>query len=115
MSYIVGTSFSAEKSVLFSLSYIFGIGSYRSRILCNKSGIGLDCRFCDIDYDQIRILENLIEASSFRLGQSLEKYQIERIRRFYGIMCYRGLRHKRGLPVRGQRTHTNAKRRSTVK
>lgn len=115
MSYIVGTSFSAEKSVFFSLSYIYGIGSYRSKILCNKSGFGLDCRFCDIDSNQVRILENLIELSTYRWGQDLDKFQKERIRRLHSIMCYKGLRHKRGLPVRGQRTHTNSKRRPILK
>lgn len=114
MSYIVGTSFSAQKRVVFSLSYIYGIGKQRSRILCNKSGFGLDCRFCDLDFSQIRLLESLIEVS-FRWGQDLEKLQKERIRRLYSIACYRGIRHKRGLPVRGQRTHTNAKRRPYVK
>lgn len=114
MSYIVGTSFSTEKSVFFSLSYLYGIGRYRSRILCNKSGFGLDCRFRDLDFNQIKVLDNLIEVS-FCWGQDLEKFQKERIRRLYSILCYRGSRHKRGLPVRGQRTHTNAKRRPILK
>lgn len=115
MSYIVGTSFSTEKKIHFSLSYIYGIGSYRSKILCNKCGFGLDCRFCDIDLNQIKMLENLIEISEFKYGQGLEKFQKERIQRLYSIMCYRGLRHKRGLPVRGQRTHTNSKLRPILK
>ena len=110
MSYIVGTSFSAEKNVFFSLSYVYGIGKHRSKILCNKSGFGLDCRFCDVDFNQIKLLENLIEMS-YRWGQDLEKYQKDRIGRLYSISCYKGLRHKRGLPVRGQRTHTNSRRR----
>jgi len=114
MSYIVGTSFSSEKSVFFSLPYLYGIGRYRSKILCNKLGFGLDCCFHDLDFTQVRLLENLIEVS-FRCGQDLEKFQKGRIQRLYSILCYRGLRHKRGLPVRGQRTHTNAKRRLPFK
>lgn len=111
MSYIVGTSLSREKTVVFSLCGIYGIGKNLSKLVCDKSGLSPDCYLKDLNNVQIKMVENAIEMLPNLWGKDLLRFQKDRIYRLYSISCYRGFRHRKGLPVRGQRTHTNSKRR----
>lgn len=114
MSFIVGTPLPKDLILIYSFSHIYGIGLYHSKITCKKAGFGLDSRGKDISYNQAKILEKIAENLPLALGQDLRRFEKERIYRLCDILSYRGLRHRKGLPVRGQRTHTNSKRRSTL-
>ena len=115
MPYIIGTPIPEDKVLVQSLCGVYGLGLSQSKILCKKAGFGSDCRGSDITFLKGKILENLAEATSLPLGSDLRRFQNDRIRRLCSISTYRGLRHKKGLPVRGQRTHTNAKKRPSLK
>nr|YP_011008089.1 ribosomal protein S13 [Dictyotopsis propagulifera]WBP69955.1 ribosomal protein S13 [Dictyotopsis propagulifera] len=114
MSYIVGTYIFPQKAILFSLCKIYGINLSKSKAFCKKIGLGLDCKSSDLTIFQVKRLENLIESSSILLNDDLRRFNKEKIYRLYSILSYRGLRHRKGLPVRGQRTHTNSKRRPVI-
>nr|QWK44960.1 ribosomal protein S13 [Protohalopteris sp.] len=111
MSFIIGTLLPSDLILIYSYAYIYGIGLYHSRIICKKVGFGLDSRGKDVNYTQAKALEKISENFGLVLGQDLRRFEKERIHRLCRIMSYRGLRHRKGLPVRGQRTHTNSKRR----
>jgi len=112
MSFIVGTPLPKDLVLIYSLTHIYGIGLYQSKIICKKAGFGLDSRGKDINYIQAKNLEKIIYNLSLVLSQDLRRFKKEKIYRLCDIFSYRGLRHRKGLPVRGQRTHTNSKRRS---
>lgn len=112
MSYIVGTSLPNHKTLIYSLTYVYGVGLYTSKSICKKAGLGLDCKMNDISSRQVLVLETLIESSNVMVGSALQRFNNDRIRHLCEIVSYRGFRHRKGLPVRGQRTHTNSKRRS---
>lgn len=114
MSFIVGTPLPKDLILIYSFTHIYGIGLCQSKIICKKAGFGLDSRGKDIKYTQAKILEKIIDNTSLILGQDLRRFQKERIYRLCDIFSYKGLRHRKGLPVRGQRTHTNSKRRPAV-
>lgn len=111
MSYIVGTSFPKEKLLTQILSGILGLGLYQITKVCRKAGLGPDCRAKDLTVSQWSALEKIVESLGAPTGVNLQRFRRDRVKRLCSIVSYRGLRHRRGLPVRGQRTHTNAKRR----
>nr|YP_009073523.1 ribosomal protein S13 [Scytosiphon lomentaria]AIQ78527.1 ribosomal protein S13 [Scytosiphon lomentaria] len=115
MPYIIGTPIPEEKVLVQSLSHIYGIGLYQSKILCKKAGFGSDSRGKDVSFPKGKILENLAEGTSLPLGADLRRFQNDKIRRLCALSTYRGSRHRKGLPVRGQRTHTNSKKRPIPK
>ena len=110
MARIAGVNIPTNKRVEVALTYIHGIGRTKAREICDKVGIPTERRVFDLlDADVIRIRE-VIDADYLVEGD-LRRETAMNIKRMMDLGCYRGLRHRRGLPVRGQRTHTNARTR----
>nr|YP_010156459.1 ribosomal protein S13 [Laminaria rodriguezii]QQY84972.1 ribosomal protein S13 [Laminaria rodriguezii] len=115
MPFIIGTSIPEDKVLVQAVSHIYGIGLSQSKILCKKAGFGSDSRGSHVTFVKGKNLENLAEATPLPLGADLRRFKNDKIRRLCVLSTYRGLRHRKGLPVRGQRTHTNAKKRPLLK
>jgi small subunit ribosomal protein S13 len=99
-----------EKRVEIGLTYIFGIGRTRSNEILGKTGINPDTRVRDLTDDEIAKLRDTIEKG-YTVEGDLRREVALNIKRLTEIRCYRGIRHRMGLPVRGQRTKTNARTR----
>ena len=110
MARIAGVNIPTNKRVEIALTYIFGIGPTKAREICQKVGIPLERRVNQLaDADVIRIRE--VIDKDYWVEGDLRREVAMNIKRLMDMGCYRGLRHRRGLPVRGQRTHTNARTR----
>jgi len=109
MIYILETKLLENKSVYFSLTKIFGIGRFNSFLICKKLGLSYNCRLSKLTPDQILKLIKFIENLSLLINSNLKKSKIILAKKLVQIKAYKGIRKLRGLPVRGQRTHTNAK------
>lgn len=107
MLYILGVNIPNNKSVKIALTYIYGIGKKRSNIICNKQHIMDATRVNTLSDAQINNLTK--EIKTYIIETDLKKLRRENIKRFIDIGSYKGFRHSAGLPVRGQRTHTNAR------
>jgi small subunit ribosomal protein S13 len=114
MARIAGVDLPRNKRVEIALTYIFGIGRTSARRILDKSGIGLALRTDDLTDDQVQSIRTVIEGE-FQVEGDLRRDVQMNIKRLMDLGCYRGLRHRRGLPVRGQRTHTNARTRKGPK
>ena len=114
MARIEGVNLPANKRVEYSLPYIFGIGLARSQDILAKLGISLDTRVKDLSDAEIAAIQKEI-TDNYKVEGELRKEITLNIKRLQEISSYRGLRHKRGLPVRGQRTKTNARTRKGPK
>ena len=110
MARLVGVDLPREKRVEIALTYIFGIGRTRAQETLKNTGISSEVRVKDLDDEQLVKLRDHIEAN-YRTEGDLRREVAADIRRKVEIGCYQGLRHRRGMPVRGQRTHTNARTR----
>jgi small subunit ribosomal protein S13 len=110
MARLEGVDIPDHKRAEVSLTYIYGIGFTRARSLLYRAGIPFDKKMGDLDDQETTALRTLLEEEGVVEGD-LRKEVALNIRRLMEIGCYRGLRHRRGLPVRGQRTHTNARTR----
>lgn len=110
MARIAGVDLPREKRVEVALTYIFGIGLSRSREILSATGVNKDTRVRDLAEDEIVRLRDYIEKN-LKIEGDLRREISQNIKRLMEIGSYRGLRHRRGLPVRGQRTHTNARTR----
>ena len=110
MARFEGVDIPDRKRAEVSLTYIYGIGATRARSLLHRAGIDFGKRMGDLDDQEITALRSLLDEERAVEGD-LRKEVAMNIRRLMEIGCYRGLRHRRGLPVRGQRTHTNARSR----
>ena len=110
MARIEGVDLPNEKRSEIALTYIYGIGRSRARSLLYRAGIDFGKKMGDLNDDEITNLRKLLEEEGAVEGD-LRKEVSMNIRRLMEIGCYRGLRHRRGLPVRGQRTRTNARTR----
>lgn len=110
MARFEGVDIPDNKRAEVSLTYLFGIGVARSRSLLFRAGIDFGKRMGDLDDHEITALRMLLEEERAVEGD-LRKEIAMNVRRLMEIGCYRGVRHRRGLPVRGQRTHTNARSR----
>jgi small subunit ribosomal protein S13 len=108
MARLVGVDLPRDKRVEVALTYIFGIGRTRSLQTLAETGINPDTRVRDLTDDDLVKLRDWIEAT-YRVEGDLRREVASDIRRKIEIGCYQGIRHRRGLPVRGQRTHTNAR------
>jgi len=107
---IEGVNLPLNKRVEYGLTYIFGVGVTSSRDILNKLKINFDTRIKDLNDQEIASIQKEL-SSSYMIEGALRKKVYENISRLRDIKCYRGDRHKRGLPVRGQRTKTNARTR----
>ena len=99
-----------NKHVDIALTYIYGIGRSSAVEICEKTGVDSERRITDLSAEEVNELRKVIE-SDYRVEGRLRTEISLNIKRLMDIGCYRGLRHRRGLPVRGQRTHTNARTR----
>jgi len=107
---IAGVNIPANKRVTISLRYIYGIGPAKAQEICEKLSIPDDRRVNQLSDDEVLKIRELIDRE-FRVEGDLRRETAMNIKRLMDLGCYRGLRHRRGLPVRGQRTHTNARTR----
>ena len=114
MARLAGVDLPRDKRKEVALTYIYGIGPTRSAELLEKSGISPDLRTKDLTDEQLTVLRDLIE-NSWKVEGDLRRQVQADIRRKIEIGSYQGLRHRRGLPVRGQRTKTNARTRKGPK
>jgi len=110
MARIAGVDLPRNKRAVIALQYIYGVGPTRARKLLAAVGVSEDTRTFDLSEDDVSRLRREIEQS-FKVEGALRTEVSMNIKRLMDIGCYRGLRHRRGLPVRGQRTHTNARTR----
>lgn len=110
MARIEGVNLPSSKRIEHALPYIYGIGLKTSQIILKKLGINPDMRVKDLDNDTVAAIQKEISAN-YRVEGELRKEITLNIKRLQEIGSYRGLRHKKGLPVRGQRTKTNARTR----
>ncbi len=114
MPRIVGVDLPREKRVDVALTYLYGIGKFQSVKILTQAGIDLTTRAKDLTDDQI-IKINGILSQNYKVEGDLRRDISQNIRRLIDIGAYRGTRHRRGLPVRGQRTHTNGRTRKGPK
>ncbi len=110
MARIAGVDLPREKRVEIGLTYIFGIGLTTSKLILRETGIGPDTRVRDLTEEEVVRLREFIDRN-LKIEGDLRREVSQNIKRLMEIGCYRGLRHRKGLPVRGQRTHTNARTR----
>ncbi len=109
MARIVGVELPQNKRVEIGLTYVYGIGRTTSQKLLTNAGIDWDTRVKDLTGDQENAIREAITDSAILVEGDLRKLVTLNIKRLVEINCYRGIRHRRSLPVRGQRTHTNAR------
>ena len=114
MARIAGVDLPPAKRVVISLQYIYGIGNKSAQDIVTKAGIDLATRTKDLTEEQTRAIREIIEAD-YKVEGDLRREVTMNIKRLMDLGCYRGLRHRKGLPVRGQRTHTNARTRKGPK
>lgn len=110
MARIAGVDLPREKRVEVGLTYIYGIGPSRAREILSATGVNPDTRVRNLTEEEVVRLREFIDKN-YKVEGDLRRDVSQDIKRLMEIGCYRGLRHRRGLPVRGQRTHTNARTR----
>ena len=110
MARVAGVDLPPNKRAEIGLTYIYGIGRPRSNSVLKEAGVNLDTRVRDLNEEELSRIRAILEAQGEIEGDLRKRVQMD-IKRLMDIGCYRGLRHRRALPVRGQRTHTNARTR----
>lgn len=110
MARFAGVELPQNKKVEISLRYIYGIGPTKANLICNKLSIDKAKRLKDLTDDEVRKVQEEIEKNHVVEGD-LRRIEGFNVKRLIEINCYRGMRHRKGLPVRGQRTRTNARTR----
>ncbi len=108
MARIAGVNIPTNKRVPIALTYVFGIGRTRAVQICQKAGIDMALRVNQLSDDEVSRVRDIIDQD-FVVEGDLRREASMNIKRLMDLGCYRGLRHRKGLPVRGQRTHTNAR------
>ena len=114
MARIAGVDIPREKRLEVALTYIYGVGPTMSRGICERTGVDADTRVRDLTDEEVTRLRNDIDAH-LRVEGDLRRDVAQDIKRKMEINCYQGVRHRKGLPVHGQRTHTNARTRKGPK
>lgn len=109
MARIAGVDIPREKRVVISLTYVYGIGKSRAQEILKNAGISEDVRVKDLTEEEIGKIRK--EVDKYKVEGDLRRETALNIKRLMEIGCYRGIRHRKGLPVRGQRTKTNARTR----
>ncbi len=110
MTRIAGVDLPKRKRIEIALSYIYGIGRSNSRKILQMAGVELDTKSDQLSEEEVTKIRKIIDES-FRVEGDLRREVSMNIKRLMDMGCYRGLRHRKGLPARGQRTHTNARTR----
>ncbi|MCB9716815.1 MAG: 30S ribosomal protein S13 [Myxococcales bacterium] len=114
MARIAGVDLPRNKRIEVALTYIYGVGRVTASKILTESGVGPSVRTDDLTDEQVSAIRQVIEQS-YRVEGDLRRDVQMSVKRLMDLGCYRGLRHRRGLPVRGQRTHTNARTRKGPK
>ena len=114
MPRLLGVDIPNDRKIVISLTYLYGVGSHTARELCNKAGIDQNRKAHDLSDEEVSRLGTILERDYTCEGPLRRQLQ-QNINRLRDIRCYRGLRHRAGLPVRGQRTRTNARTRKGPK
>lgn len=109
MLYLLETNLPDQKSVLFALMKVHGLGKNAALLICKKMGFSKNLKVKNLNQEQIAELLEFIDSLNLLLNNELKKLEFIILRKFVNIKSYRGLRRIKGLPIRGQRTHTNAK------
>jgi small subunit ribosomal protein S13 len=109
MVFLYESKLPENKSVHFGLVSIYGIGKSRSLLICKKAGLSLNLKIKDLSSSQINQISKIVESSNYVLSNDLKRLLLLSKQRLIAIKSYKGLRRKKGFPVRGQRTHTNAR------
>ena len=110
MARISGVNIPSGKRVEIALTYVFGIGSTRAKKICKEAKLDPSKRVNSLTEDELSVIRDIIEKK-FVVEGDLRRDNSINLKRLIDLGCYRGLRHRKGLPVRGQRTHTNARTR----
>ena len=110
MARIAGVNLPSNKQVGIALTYIFGIGRSTAKLICEKASVPTDRRVNELGDDEMLRIREIIDKE-YEVEGDLRREVAMNIKRLMDLGCYRGLRHRRGMPVRGQRTHTNARTR----
>ncbi|HEX3101595.1 MAG TPA: 30S ribosomal protein S13 [Pyrinomonadaceae bacterium] len=110
MARVAGVDLPPNKRAQIGMTYIYGIGKSRATAILEQAGIDINQRIKDLDEDQLNKIRTILDTEGDIEGDLRKRVQMD-IKRLMDIGCYRGLRHRRGLPVRGQRTSTNARTR----
>jgi small subunit ribosomal protein S13 len=111
MARVAGVDLPRNKRMEIALTYLFGVGKTKSREILTAAGVSLDKRSDDLDDNETRRIREVIEQMQLKIEGDLRREISLNIKRLMDLGCYRGLRHRKGLPARGQRTHTNARTR----
>jgi small subunit ribosomal protein S13 len=114
MPRLMGVDIPNDKQIIYSLQYLYGVGEHVARELCNKAGVEHNRLARDLSEEELFRMANLLERD-YTVEGPLRRLVGQNITRLKDIKCYRGLRHRLGLPVRGQRTKTNARTRKGPK
>jgi small subunit ribosomal protein S13 len=110
MARVAGVDLPPNKRAEIGLTYIYGVGRSRATSILGEAAVNVDTRIRDLNEDELSRIRAILEAQGEIEGDLRKRIQMD-IKRLMDIGCYRGLRHRRSLPVRGQRTHTNARTR----
>ena len=111
MPRILGVDIPNNKKLVYSIQYIYGIGPKRAGIVLEQTGLDPDMRANDLNEEQINVIMAKINELKYQVEGDLRREITGNLKRLQAIGCYRGLRHRRSLPVRGQRTKTNSRTR----
>ena len=114
MARIAGVDIPKDKQAIIALTYIYGVGSTSSRSILKKAQVGEEVRMKDLTEEEVTRIRSVIDKE-YEVEGDLRRSVTMNIKRLMDIGAYRGLRHRKGLPVRGQRTHTNARTRKGPK
>lgn len=114
MARVAGVDLPPQKRIQIGLTYVYGIGKSRATAILNDADVSVDAKIKDLSEEELQRIRNLIDEQGGVEGDLRKQRQMD-IKRLMDIGCYRGLRHRRGLPVRGQRTSTNARTRKGPK
>ena len=110
MARVAGVNIPSQKRVEIGLTYIYGIGRKTAGEICAKAGVSVERRVQDLTDAEVLRIREMVDRE-YKVEGDLRREVAMNIKRLMDLGCYRGLRHRRGLPVRGQRTHTNARTR----
>jgi small subunit ribosomal protein S13 len=110
MARVAGVDLPPNKRAQIGLTYIYGVGKSRATSILTEAAVNMDAKIRDLNEDELNKIRAILDAQGEIEGDLRKRVQMD-IKRLMDIGCYRGLRHRRSLPVRGQRTHTNARTR----
>jgi small subunit ribosomal protein S13 len=110
MARVAGVDLPPNKRAQIGMTYIYGVGKSRATAILGEAGVSVDARIRDLSEDELNRIRAILDGQGEIEGDLRKRVQMD-IKRLMDIGCYRGLRHRRSLPVRGQRTHTNARTR----